>query len=404
MKPVSVIGIGLAPKDITQEQEDIINCADILIGGQRHLSFFKKSTAEKKQITKNLKDIVCYIKKHILKKTIVVLASGDPLYFGIGSFLVKSLGAEHVCIYPNITSVAAAFSRIKEPWHDVHVVSLHGRSDTKNLMDAIGSHDKIAVYTDSTHSPAMIAKLLADHHIDNYHMCVLEQLGTDQERIRWFDFSEEFCMDVSDPNMVVLKRVRAIKKQLELYLGVDDHLFDHENGLITKSEVRAVTLSKLLLNNKDLILWDLGAGSGSVSIEASLFITNGTIYAVEKNKDRICQIINNANRFHAHNIKIIHATLPEGLENLPVPDRIFIGGGGKDLKKIIQRSCSALKKKGVIVINTVLIQNIEIALKTLTALGFQTDTVQVQINKSRNMPWGDRLEAHNPVWIITGKH
>ena len=403
MKPVSIIGIGLAPKDITQEQKDIINCADILVGGKRHLSFFKNSTAEKKQITKNLKEIICYIKTHMLTKNIVVLASGDPLYFGIGSLLVKSLGPEHVCIYPNITSVAAAFSRIKEPWHDVCVVSLHGRSETKSLMDAIGSYDKIAVYTDRANNPAMIAGLLADNHIDNYHMCVLEQLGTDRERIRWFDFSEKFCMDVSEPNMVVLKRARSIKKQSKRYVGMNDHLFDHENGLITKAEVRAVTLSKLLLNNKDLILWDLGAGSGSVSIEASLFITGGTIFAVEKNKARIRQIINNANRFHAHNIKIVHATLPEGLDNLLLPDRIFIGGGGKDLEKIIQRSCSALKKKGVIVINTVLIQNIEIALKTLTHLGFQTDTVQVQINKSRNMPWGDRFEAHNPVWIITGR-
>ena len=84
MKPVSIIGIGLAPKDVTQEQEDIIDCADILIGGKRHLSFFKKSTAEKKQITKNIQDIISYIKTHMLIKTIVVLASGDPLYFGIG--------------------------------------------------------------------------------------------------------------------------------------------------------------------------------------------------------------------------------------------------------------------------------------------------------------------------------
>jgi len=404
MKPVSIIGIGLAPKDITQELEDIINCADILVGGKRHLGFFQNSTAEKKQITKNLKEIIHYIKKHMYKKTIVVLASGDPLYFGIGSLLVKSLGHEHVCIYPNITTVAAAFSRIKEPWHDAHVISLHGRSDTKSLMDAISRHDKIAVYTDSSNNPAMIAKLLADNNIDNYHMCVFEQLGTEHERIRWFDLSENFCMDFLEPNMVVLKRVHKTKKQSECFFGMDDRLFNHENGLITKAEVRAVTLSKLFLNNKDLILWDLGAGSGSVAIEASLFITNGTIYAVEKNKERINQIKNNTNRFHAHNIKIIHATIPEGLEKLPLPDRIFIGGGGRDLKKIIQLSCGVLKKKGIVVINTVLIQNVETALTTLTHLGFKTDTVQVQINKGRDMPWGTRLESLNPVWIISGRN
>lgn len=403
MKPVSVIGIGLSPKDVTQELENIINGADILIGGKRHLEFFTKSRAEKKQITKNLSQLIDYIKKSMINKTIVVLASGDPLYCGIGSLLVKSIGCENIRIYPNITSVAAAFSRIKESWHDVQVISLHGRSDTKSLMDAVGRYDKIAVYTDKSNNPEMIANLLADNNIDNYHMCVLEQLGTEHERIRWFDFSKKFSMDVAEPNIVVLKRVNSMKENAELVLGMDDSLFDHENGLITKAEVRAVTISKLFLNKNDLILWDLGAGSGSVSIEASIFITKGAIYAVEKNRKRIKQINNNKNRFNAHNISVINAAFPECLEGLPFPDRIFIGGGGRDLEKIILKSCKALKKEGVVVINTVLIQNIERSLTTLNNMGFQTDTVQVQINKNRSMPWGDRFEAYNPVWIISGR-
>jgi precorrin-6Y C5,15-methyltransferase (decarboxylating) len=180
-----------------------------------------------------------------------------------------------------------------------------------------------------------------------------------------------------------------------------DGCFIHQAGLITKSEVRAVSLSKLqLLPNH--VLWDLGAGSGAVSIEASFLLKKGRIYAIEKNSQRIEQIKQNKRRFKVKNLNIVQSVLPQGLDDLPAPDRVFIGGGGKELSSIIKTAAAALKSNGIIVINTVLIPSLEIAKKTLSQLGFETDIIQIQINRGSNMPWGERLEAQNPVWILRG--
>jgi precorrin-6Y C5,15-methyltransferase (decarboxylating) len=409
MKPISVIGMGLSPDDLTARHLELIRQADILIGGKRHLDHFKNLPARKKDITKNLKKIIAFIKDRIKNSatdlSIVVLASGDPLYFGIGSLLIRSIGADMVNIYPNITSVAAVFARIKEPWHDVPVISMHGREQKIALLSALAKKEKIALFTDSNNNPAMVAKLLIENNYADFQICVLEQLGTSSEHVEWYELSNAVEKIFSEPNMVVLKRkpvAMDIEPAERPHLGMPESSFYHKDGLITKAEVRAVVISKLRLM-PDSILWDLGAGSGSVSIESSCFITTGVIFAVEQHKERIIQIQNNKNRYNVNNLEIIHTKLPLGLENLPRPDRIFMGGGGRDLEKIIKAASSRLKENGIIVINTVLVQNIEAALQSLKKAGFKTDFIQIQVNNRKDMPWGERLESQNPVWIITGK-
>jgi precorrin-6Y C5,15-methyltransferase (decarboxylating) len=163
-------------------------------------------------------------------------------------------------------------------------------------------------------------------------MCVLEALGSDSERFDWYPLPKAAKMKFAQPNMVVLKRGHLESKpNKKLHLGAPDTWYDHRGGLITKSEIRAITLSKLRLEPHHT-LWDLGAGSGSISIEASLFIKKGKIITVEKNPDRIEHIKNNQKQFKVRNLKVVQATLPQGLSRLPRPDRIFLGGGGKDLK------------------------------------------------------------------------
>ena len=403
MKPVSIIGMGLSPEDLTAKHLKLIKQADILIGGKRHLDFFKDYPAVQKEITRDIKGVIRYVKSQMKIKSIVILASGDPLFFGIGSLLINSLGPENVVIYPNISSVAAAFSRIRESWHDVHVMSMHGRNNKQELFESLAEKDKIAIFTDSDNNPAWIANLLLEKKIIDFNMCVLEQLNTPSERVNWYNLARAAEMEFAEPNLVVLKRIPSqFEKIRNLYVGMPDNWYDHQNGLITKAEVRAVTLSKLRLA-PDHIMWDLGAGSGSISIEASLFVTRGKIFALEQKPDRIKQIKNNQKRFGVNNLEIIHSVLPGGLDDLPVPDRVFIGGGGRDLEKIIKSACKHLKEGGIVVINTVLIQNIKSALDTLKQIGFQTEIVQVQISRGCGMPWGERLEAQNPVWIISGK-
>ncbi|MGE0083126.1 MAG: precorrin-6y C5,15-methyltransferase (decarboxylating) subunit CbiE [Desulfococcaceae bacterium] len=447
MKTVSVIGLGLSPADLTAAHLELIGSADILIGGKRHLAYFEDLPCIKKEISKNLSEVKEFIRLNMADKAITVLASGDPLFYGIGSYLVKKIGAENVHIYPNITSVSAAFARIKESWQDACVISMHGQFDEGELLFAMHRENKIALLTDPQHSPAWLGQFLLKKEINDFRMCVLEQLGTDTEKMQWFEAEEAAEKDFAEPNLVILQKTEQASglftpekveqasslfirndmnkpetcyrsgnkleacstvsgNRLEacstLHLGMPDECFEHEKGLITKSEVRAVTLSKLRLCSPDLILWDLGAGSGSVSVEASLFLPKGKIFTLEQHPERIAQIRENRRRFGVYQMEVIQTVLPDGLENLPRPDRVFIGGGGKNLETIIRTAAGYMKTPGIMVINTVLVQNIQTALDTLQKSGFIAEIIQVQISAGKAMPWGERLAAQNPVWIVTG--
>jgi len=402
MKAVSIIGMGMGPEDLTARHKAIIERADILVGGRRHLEQFNDIPAQKKPIGKDINGIIEFVRAQSKLQKIVVLASGDPLFYGIGARMADALGARRVRIYPNISSVAAAFARIKEPWDDAAIISLHGRKNDDRLFSAMEGENKIAVFTDPKKNPAWLAARLIEKEFLNFKMCVLEALGNDSERFDWYPLPEAAKMKFAEPNMVVLKRSPLESKpNKKLHLGAPDTWYDHRSGLITKSEIRAIALSKLRLEPHHT-LWDLGAGSGSISIEAALFIKKGKILAVEQNPVRIEHIKNNKKQFNVGNLKVVQAELPEGLSRLPRPDRIFIGGGGNDLKAIVTAGAKYLKPAGRLVINTVLIPNLQMAMATLNQLKFETEVIQVQINRSRQMPWAERFEAQNPVWIISG--
>jgi precorrin-6Y C5,15-methyltransferase (decarboxylating) len=399
---IDVVGMGLGPDDLTAKHRAIIARADILIGGKRLLSLFSDVPAEKKAVGKNLDEVIAYIRQWMNRKSIAVLASGDPLFYGIGAKLVDAFGPERVTIHPNVCSVAAAFARIKEPWGGVRVFSLHGRKNESGLLKALTEEGRAAVLTDPERNPAWLARRILEKFGGGFRMAVMEALGTKSERHGWYPLERAAAMKFTEPNIVALKREpQTVAGRRRPALGAPDQWFDHHQGLITKSEIRAVALSKLRLETGQ-VLWDLGAGSGSVAIESSLFIGKGKIVAVEKDPQRVTQIKANAERFGLRNLRVVQAELPQGLQRLPKPDRIFIGGGGRDLPPIISEAACHLKPDGMIVINAVRLRSVHDAEAALRRLGFDTEIVQVQIHRSREMPGGERLEALNPVWIITG--
>ncbi len=206
MKPVSIIGMGMAIEDLTAKHLEIIDTADILVGGKRLLNLFKESRARKKIIGKDIDEVVNFVRQEMKKQKIVVLASGDPLFFGIGRRLVNAIGAKNTMVYPNISSVSAAFARIKEPWDDVQVISLHGRKNERRLLKALKEKNKTAVFTDPKNNPAWLAGRLLENQFLNYKICVLEALGSVSEKVNWYTLAEAARMKFADPNLVVLKR------------------------------------------------------------------------------------------------------------------------------------------------------------------------------------------------------
>ena len=152
-----------------------------------------------------------------------------------------------------------------------------------------------------------------------------------------------------------------------------------------------------------MTLWDLGAGSGSVGIEAAALLGTGRVIAVEQKTERVAQIRQNARQLKVYIHDTVQANLPQGMNTLPKPDRIFIGGGGRDLAPIIQHAADYLAADGIMVVNTVLLDNLTLAQEAMQTKGFDLEVVQIQVSRSKAMPWSTRFEAQNPVWIIVGQ-
>lgn len=399
--PVCVIGLGLNPDDLTARHKAIIEKADLLVGGRRHLAFFKDLAVEKRRIGRDLKALVEDIRACMDEKSIVVLASGDPLFFGIGGYLVRELGRARVQLYPNVTAAAAAFARLGEPWSLAGLVSLHGRKTELELLTVLREKDLVAVYTDRNKDPSWVARFLMDFGVTWFEMGVCQQLGLPSERISWHRLKTAAGLTFADPNIVILRRTDNRVPE-RCGPGAPDGLFEHTRGLITKAEVRAVTLAKLTLKTGQ-IMWDLGAGSGSVGLEAAGLLRHGAVWAVEKNAARCDQIAANRRRFGVTNLKVVHGRLPAALTELPDPQRVFVGGGGRDLSTIVDRAARRLPTGGVLVANTVLLENIQSTMDVLKAGGLGVDVTQVQVSRKSDMPWGMRLAAENPVFVISGE-
>ena len=400
---VDIIGMGMTADDLTRRHLAHIEAADLLVGGRRHLAPFKDTVAETYEVTADLKGLVKVIQEaQRAGKRVVVLASGDPLYFGIGSYLAKTLGRENVRIHPNITSIAAAFARMGEPWQYASVISLHGRCQEDRLARALQTADHIAVFTDPARSPHWVDAYLRRIGCQDFRIGVFECMGAEDEKVSWHLPGSIDERQFKAPNMVVLKRIAEnARESICLHLGMPEAAFEHEQGLITKAEIRAVSLARLNLRPGQ-VLWDLGAGSGAVAIEASLLLPGGRVVAVEKNPARVEQIRLNRKRFGIANLEIVQATLPDGLERLPDPDRAFIGGGGQVLGAIIEAVCRRLPAEGVVVVNTVLMDSFHDAVRCLRSHGMVTDVAQVQVSRSQALGGSHRMQAMNPVWIIRG--
>lgn len=399
MRQVHIVGLGLNPRDLPCEISQKIAKAQVLVGGQRLLDCFKGHPAIKVPIQSPLNETIERIRKEIMEeKEVVVLADGDPGFYGIGKRLLDALGRETVIIYPNVTTLQIAASRLKIPWHDIRSVSLHGRQDIQSLLTTLVGNDRVAVFTDSDFHPAKVADELVRRGIDTFDMYVFEELCTESEKIGCFELKEAAKRTFSSLNFIILDRIK--RAQIPLCLGLEDEKYLHQKGLITKKEIRAAGLAALEIEPHHT-LWDLGAGCGSVAIEASVLANQGAILAVEKDTDRVKLIRENIKRTGAYSVAVIQGEMPGCLESLPDPDRVFIGGGmGRD-NRVLEEACKRLKPGGNLVLHLVLIGSLARARDYLNGLNWPFSTTQVQVSRSKSTAGDQRLGALNPVFILS---
>lgn len=395
--PVTVLGLGMSPADLTPAARGRLATAEILAGGRRLLDYFPEHPAEKvvlgRQVAARLRELAA----RLGTRRLVILASGDPNFYGVGPLAVEIFGPERVEILPNLTAVQVAAARLKVAWQDARVVSLHGRG-AQELGRALSLAGKFFIYTDPVNTPALIARELLARGLAGARMAVLENLGQPNERLGWYTPAEAKDCAFAPLNVVYVERPQA---PAALHLGLPEEELAHEAGLVTKREVRAVALALLRLLPGQ-ILWDVGAGSGSVGLEAGLVAPGLTVYAVERRPERLAQIAANRDRFGAVWLLPVLGEAPEILADLPDPDRVFVGGGGRELSGILTAAARRLKPGGRLVVAATLLSSLETARRVLAQEGLRPEVVQVQVSRSRSLAGDAYLQAHNPVWLLYG--
>lgn len=391
--------------------------ADLVIGGQRTLKLFAEQfkQAEQKDLAGKLSQVPDWIKLALAQnKHVVVLATGDPLCHGIAGFLTKKLPANSLQILPNLSSIQLAFARLGLSWQDAKIVSVHSKDAGEwiegaghqhglyHLLQSISQHDKIAVLTGPENSPDRIARLLLTEQLDQqFDMSVAEDLLSETERVVQGESIAALAEKTfNGNNIIILQRIQNQAKPT--LFGLPDARFKQrkpDKGLITKREVRAVSLARLQLRS-DSIVWDIGAGSGSVGLEAARLCTQGYVYAVEKNEADYQIAKHNARQLAVHNYQLIHDKAPHGMDSWPAPDAVFIGGTGGELSKLIQLCLNRLNTNGWLVMNFVTLENLSTAVEVLKTENTQWDVCQMQASRSQAILNMNRMQAENPVWVV----
>ena len=411
MKLIEVVGIGLdGAAGLTEAVRQLVEQATLLVGSDRHLSYFQASSAQR-LVLGDLSEAIEEIRDRLAKDDhIVVLVSGDPLFFGLGRLLLENLPAQQLRFHPHPSSIQLAFSRIKVPWQDAEIISAHGRSlDVLASLLQQGS-EKIAVLTDGKNTPNAIARLyLSLDSPTRYDFWVCENLGGDQEQINCYSAEALATQTIFAPlNVVVLLRQDQTSNQpLDIdtlpLLGLSDQTFlsfRDRPGLMTKREVRLIVLGELALQPGQIV-WDIGAGTGSVSIEIARLSSTSVIYAIEKTAVGSTLIEKNCQRLQVSNIIPIHGTAPEILAQLPAPERIFIGGSGGNLEAILNSCSLHLADDGVLVLALATLEHLNTSLEWLRTHHWNYHLLQLQL--SRSVPVGQltRFSPLNPVTIVT---
>ena len=427
--PCRVLGVlddGAASLSATARAH--LRAADRVIGGARTLALLEaeiRPDAERLDLTGKLSAVPDWVSAaREAGRKVVVLATGDPLCHGIAGFLAARLCVQAIEVLPNVSTLQLACARVGLVWQDARIVSIHARDAGEwqvgappshglhALAQALRAHDRLLVLTSPENTPARIARLLlAEGQGEDFRMAVAERLLQPDERVRAdlapAEVAEAPPQAFADPNVVLLWRVRPRPNPVRFGLADRDYRQRQpDKGLITKQEVRAVSLARLQLC-ADSRVWDIGAGSGSVGLEAARLCPQGHVWAIEKNEADITIARRNRNAFAVSNHTLVHGRAPEGLDAWPDPDAVFIGGSGGELSSLIALGLRRLRPGGHLVMNFVTLENLAVATQALKAMeatdAIDWDVLQLQAARSRPILDMHRMAAENPVWIVCAR-
>jgi precorrin-6B C5,15-methyltransferase / cobalt-precorrin-6B C5,C15-methyltransferase len=384
---IAVVGVS-GGEPVGKEARASIEAATVVAGAPRHLRTLAPLGARSMPIDGPLAHVLDDLERE--RGGVCVLASGDPGFFGIVRVLAERFGPERLDVYPALSSVSLAFARLGLPWDDAAVISAHGRPLADAARRAV-RHPKAAVLVAPDAPPEALGRELLVLGATHRRAAVCARLGEPDEHVDVVTL-DELAAGAFDPmSVVVLLDGDAVAEAPSLAWGRSEGCFAARDGLVTKAEVRAVALGKLALPPAGVV-WDVGAGSGSVAIEVAALAPRLRVFAIERREEDVVRIASNA-RTHGVAIEIVHAEAPAALVSLPYPDRVFVGGGGAT---VLDAVLARLRAGGRVVATFAALDRAVAAYQRLGNLA------EISVARGKPLAGGIRLEAENPVFVVWG--
>lgn len=393
LKKIYIVGIGMeGVKTLTKQALECIEKSDILIGAERMLKPFEnlKKTCFQTYITE---EIYNYIIKSDCKK-ISVLMSGDCGFYSGAEKILKKLEDFDTEVISGISSPIYFCNKIKKPWQNIKFISLHGKK--QNILRNIASN-QYCFFLLGTVSVGSFCRYLFDCSLSEVKIYVGENLGYDDEKIHVGKIDDFARCGFSKLSVILTENPDYEKSKRS---GIPDNEFIRGKIPMTKSEIRSLIISKLEINN-DSICWDIGCGTGSVSVEMALQCTDGKVYSVDKNSDAVNLTALNSEKFLCDNIDIRHCDIMEIIEILEAPDKVFIGGSSGKIPEILE---IIYKKNPLadVVVTAVSVETLNQSIEMFEKFGITAETVQISAVRTHKIGSHTMFNAENPVFIIKG--
>lgn len=405
IKPKAVTIIGMGEEGclgLTSRAVNVVAKAQVLVGTERYLVFFSQFEGKKIIIKGKLSGILDEIYQLSAENNVVVLASGDPFFYGIGSLIVKKIGINFVDIIPHPGSIQTAFSRIGIKWNDAKVISLHGRP-LAGFMTKIQNYNKIGLFTDSQSTPKVIAQYMLSYQETGWEAYVCEYLGGTEEKVKKFSIIElAEAEDIADLNVLILIRdTTSFTPSATIRFMHEDEFSKRmpRKGLITKKEIRLLVLGYMNLRS-DSIVWDIGAASGSVAIEAAKLCPEGFVYAIETDQESVEICKENLITHKVDNVNVIHGKAPDALEGIASPDAVFVGGSKGNMCAIIDKSLESLSLGGRLVITAITLETVQETYQHFKKIGKKAEVIMVNISRAVPLAKYHRYDALSPIHIF----
>jgi len=402
-----IVGVGDDGLDgMTESARRIIADADLILGTPSMLTLLESMPARKEALEPEMPAALKQVRAALAESKPVLVSSGDPLFYGVARYLCDRLGKDQFEVVPHVSSMQLAFARVKESWDDAYLTSLAGRP-IEVVVDRIRTAEKVGLFSSDEAPPNRVAQALLDRGIDYFRAYVCENLGSPDERVTQAELSELAQMEFDPLNVMILVRKpnrpdRASRSGRHRMFGNPDDVFAQtlpKRGLITQAEVRSIALAQLDIR-PDSVVWDIGAGSGSVAIEAAQLASQGTVYAIEPEAADVALIEANAESFGVPNIRPIVGRAPEVLTDLPEPDAIFVGGTGRQVGVVLRAAFARLCPGGRMAVNVVTVDGLAAALETLKQLTPDVEVWNITISRGIEQMDRVRFEAMNPTFLL----